>query len=448
MAELSYEDGRIWFQDKKFVPHRLLLPYGMTDVTDPNGALNAVREPDSASRRSTVVVDILRGEPGLPGFSLETRLKRTKNYLLGLRKKGINVQAHLGQCGRPDKYNASDIGLQWENVLRGDMTIDRLAILQGDNAPVGVSVPFNAQVGPLPVDFKVELLSARSIGEIEAISDMAFIKEVCDDISVQYDAGDNGYVVTNAASGSPIAEADIWYTDDAGESWKRVTSDAMPFGSGEDISSVVVIGEKNDHRVIISRGTADDSNPAEIAYADVTTMGEATWVYVNVGSVDGQFINHMFWMDWSRLFAVTNDGYVYLSKDGGATWTAKLTTAAVNLTEVGALRDGTVWVVGASNTVYLSESFGDAWTSKTGPSAGAGDSNDTVYVSPDGTVFIGNDAGELYGSYDDAKTWTALSLQGVTPTAIKRVRGTDDSNVWVALNLADGSGREIGRAHV
>ena len=98
MTELSFKDGRIWFQNKKFQPYTLLLPYGMTDVTDPTGTLNAVREPAAGKRRDSVVVDILRSEPGLPGFTIETRLKRTKNYLLGLQNRGTNFQAHLGHC--------------------------------------------------------------------------------------------------------------------------------------------------------------------------------------------------------------------------------------------------------------------------------------------------------------------------------------------------------------
>jgi len=443
MAEYSYRDGRVWMQDKKFKPYRLLLPYGMSDISDPSGSLNAVRESDAGKRRATVVVDILRGEPGLPGFSVATRLKKTRNYMLGLRTKGVNFQAHLGHCGRADNYYASEIGLGWEYVLRGDLTIDQLSQLQGDDSIIGVSVPFNAQVGPTPLDFEVEFLSARTIGEIEAIADMAFIVDACDDISIQYDPGDNGYAVTSAASGSPLAEADVWYTTDAGESWVRVASDAFPFGAGEDISSVVVLGDKNDHRVIIARGTADGSNPAEIAYADVTSMGTATWVYANVGSVNGQFINYIYWLDWNHVFAVTNDGYMYRSSDGGASWTAKLTTGVVNLTEVVALPDGTVWIVGASNTVYFSESFGDSWTVKTGPSDGAGDSNDTVCITPDGTVFIGNDAGELYGSFDDAVSWTALSLQGVVPTAVKRIRAYDDSNIWVIANVTGPIGKVL-----
>ena len=127
MSSYSYQDGRIWVQEKKFEPYQLLLPYGMTDITDPVGSLNPVREPDPARRRSTVITDILRGEPGLPGFNLETRLYKTLNYMLRLKKKKPNMQVHLGACGRPDTYNASEIGLGWNTVHRGDLSIDRVA---------------------------------------------------------------------------------------------------------------------------------------------------------------------------------------------------------------------------------------------------------------------------------------------------------------------------------
>lgn len=446
MTELSFDDGRIWFQNKKFQPYQLLLPYGMTDVTDPAGTLNAVREPSAGKRRETVVVDILRSEPGLPGFSIETRLKKTKNYLLGLKNRGTNFQAHLGHCGRPDRYTASQIGFGWNQVLRGDLSIDRLAQIQGDNSPIAVTVPMMAQTGPTPIDFEVEFLSARSIGEIEQANDIVFIRDACDDMSVQYDPGDIGYLVTAASAGSPTAEADVWYTVDAGESWARVTTDAFPFAGGEDISCVVLAGEKNDHRVIISRGTADAGNPAEIAYADVSTMGTVSWTYVNVGSVNGQYINYMFWLDWNHLFAVTNDGYVYRSADGGASWTAKLTTGVVNLTDVAALADGTVWVSGNTGTVYLSQDFGDSWTVKTLVDSDGDTVTDnvmTVAVSPDGTVFVGTAAGDVYGSYDDAASWTTLSAQGVTATNIPRIRAADDDHIWLLADVSGSGSRAL-----
>lgn len=437
----SYKDGRVWVQNGKFQPYKLLLCYGMTDIRDPRGALAPVREPSAARRREDVVVDVLRGTPDLPGFSLETRMKQTLNYMLGMNC-AVNVQAHLGRCDRADNYYASSVGLIFDQAYRGDLGIDRLAMIEGDDTPISVTVPFSAKQGPTLVDFKVCFLSARTIAETEAVTDMAFLSYECfEDCQSQESAGENGYLVTEAMAGSPTNIADVWYTEDSGETWNMVSE--MPFAGGEDISCVVAAGLKNNHRVIVARGTADAGNPAEIAYADVTDMGTVSWVYVDVGSVNGQYINYMFWVNWMSLFAVTNDGYIYKSDDGGASWTAVYTAGAVAFNDVTALADGTVWVVGDSNTVLMSEDNGETWTVITGPVAGAGHSNTTVHVTPDGTVFIGNDAGDTYGSYDDGTEWTALSMQGVTPTQVDRIRGYDNNLLWAVVTIADGSSRVL-----
>lgn len=437
----SYRDGRIWVQGKKFEPYTLLLPYGMTDITDPVGSLNPVREPDPGIRRQTVVTDILRGEPGLPGFTIECRFRKTLNYMLRLKNKTTNWQVHMGACDRADNYSASEVGLGWDFVRRGDLGIDRIAQIQGDDAPIAKSTPFVAEIGPTPIDFELEFLSAQTIAETDDITDAAFIVDDCDDISTQHDPGDNGYLVSAPLTGSPVNVANVWFTVNGGTDWSECSE--RPFAAGATISSVVLIGEKYDHRVILSNGTTDGGAAAQIAYADVTAMGTTAWVTVTVGAVTGQYITHLFVRDWGHIYAVTDDGYVYRSNDGGASWSAKLSLGTVQFNESSWLANGIGWVVGAANSIYLTKDFGETWSAVTGPTDGAGDELLTVHVTPDGTVFIGNDAGEMYGSFNEGTEWTTLSAQGVTPASLKRIRGHGNSDLWIALNLADDTGRVL-----
>lgn len=432
----NVKDGRIWFQKKRFEPYKLLLPYGMTSIVDPAGAINPVREPSPSTRGVSVVVDVIRGEPGLPGFQLETRLYKTFNYMLGLRKRMTNFQAHLGACDRPDKYHGSQIGLVWERVHRGDANIDRVNIVQGDNAPIAMTSPFMAELGPLPIDFLAKFVSARPIPEPQAITDIAMLLDECgDDDLVQFEPGDNGYLATEAGA-TVYAIANVWYTTNAWNTAAQTSTN--PFTTGEDISAVLVSGIKEDHRVMVFRGTADLANPAEMAYADVSEMGTTSWVYSNIGSVAGQYIVSAFFLDWTHVYATTNNGYVYMSENGGASWTLKYSSGVVSFNDIAALRDGTVMVVGATNVIRLSEDFGDNWTSVTGPTDGAGDNLLAVDITPDGTIFIGNAAGELYGTADEGDTWHTLELEGITPTSVKRIRHYGNSNIWVVAGTGDG----------
>lgn len=441
MTTYSYGDGRIWIQRKKFETFELLLPYGMTGITDPVGALTPVREPSASTRRRSVIVDILRGEPGLPEFQIETRLMKTLNLMFALKDCAVNFQCHLGACGRPDNYLASNMALHWQTAFRGDLAIDRLAKIEGDDAPDAVAVPWSAMLGPVLIDFEAEFLSQRTIAETEAILDMAFLESECfEDCKAQEDAGENGYAVTGVLAGSPTNVANVWYTVDKGESWAETS--ARPFIAGMDISSVVLLGTVNNHRIVVANGTTQAGAPAQIAYADVTEMGTTGWVTVNVGSHNGEYINKLLWLDYQHLYAVTDHGYVYLSDDGGATWSAVLTTAVNDLNDISGIpygeNSGVVWTVGDSNTIFMSADFGSTWTAVAGPAGGVGDNCTAVEVTPDGTVFVGNDAGELYGTYNDGDDWETLGVQGVTPTAVTSMCAWGDYQIWLAVDTASG----------
>ena len=431
----SYKDGRVWIQLKKFEAYKLLLPYGLTNVTDPAGSLTAVREPSSEHRRQTVVKDILRGEPGLPEFQVETRLNRTLNYMLGLGKRIVNVQCHMGDCDRPDNFYASSTGLLWDRARRGDLAIDRVALIEGDDSPDAISVPFSAERGPALLDYDVAFLSARTISHGQDVRGFAFLgEELFQDCQTQEDAGENGYVVFSAAS---AADAAVFYTDDFGDTWSSAS--AEPFDNDEDISDVVVIGRKTDHRIIVSRGTADSSHPAEIAYADVTTLGTVSWVTVDVGSVNGQYINKLYMRDYMHVYAITNDGYIYRSSNGGASWSLIDSSAGVALYNVAACvgdYDGMLVVVGANNTMLRSMDWGDTWTVETAPSTG--NVLKALTITPDGTIYVGDDAGNLYGSYDFAVSWHSLELQGITATSVNGVAHYGDSIIWVIANTSGG----------
>jgi photosystem II stability/assembly factor-like uncharacterized protein len=430
----KYKDGRVWMQRRKFEPYTLLLPYGMTGVTDPVGNLNAIREPSSEKRGASVIADIIRGEPGLPQFQLETRLQKTLNYLFGLKECAVQMQCHLGHCDRPDNYYAAAMVMHWERSYRGDLSLDRLSIIEGDNAADQVQVPFVSEVGPLLLDMGVEFLSARTILETETVTGMYFLGSEClEDCRSQEDAGENGYLSTTALAGSVTNVANVWYTNDGGETW--ILTSTNPFAAAMDISDVVAIGTKASHRVIVANGTTRVADPAQIAYADVTASGTTTWVTVNVGSTNGQFITKLFFLDWMHVYALTNDGDIFMSVDGGASWTAVYTAGTVDLLDIGGTRNGVLWAVGESDQILKSLDFGASWDLITAPAA----SNYTsVCVTPDGTVIVGNDDGGLYGTYDDGATWITLSLQGIVATNVDKIRSYGDSVIWAAATTASG----------
>lgn len=437
----KYKDGRVWAQKNKFDAYSLLLPYGMTNVTDPHGTLSAIREPSVSKRGESVVIDVVRAEPGLPDFQLETRLNRTLNYLFGL-DCAINVQCHMGACDRPDNYLASQIGLHWDRAYAGDIGIDRTTIIEGDDAPDAVTVPMVAEIGPVLIDFGVEFLSARTISEDQLITGIAFLESEClEGCQTQKAAGEVGYLSTEADSG---VAAVVHYTTDKGDSWAACSAD--PFGNDEHISSIAVLGISNNHRVLVARGSTDGSNPAEIAYSIVTVPGTTTWVTVDVGSVNGDYITKLLVLSYGRVYAVTNDGYIYISKNGGGTWTL-LRSGSAGLRDIRGVNygknAGKLVAVGDAGTILLSKDYGENWTVITAPTGLYADSLTCCELTPDGTFYIGDSAGEMYGTFDDGDNWQAMSLSGITPTDINDIRAWGDSIIWVAANIAGPLGRVL-----
>jgi len=435
-STLKYGDGRVWIQPKKFEPYLLLLPYGLTGVTEPTGNMNAVREPSASRRGESEVVDIIRSEPALPAFQLETRFKRTLNYLNGLQRRAINVQGHLGLCDRPDNYYASSVVLHWERARRGDLQMDRLSKIEGDDAPVAMTAPFMAEVGPVLLDMDAAFLSARTIAETEDGTAIAFLEEeLFEDCRSQEDAGENGYLVTKALTGSPTNVANVWYTEDHGETWAQTSTN--PFAAAMDIVDILAIGTKTNHRVIVANGTTQAAAPAQIAYADVSDMGTTSWITVDVGDVDGEYITDLLFVDWMHVYAATDGGRIYRSQDGGASWTAVYTAGAVDINKMAGLGDGTIWAVGNSNLVVMSNDGGVSWNTVAGPATIAEDLL-SVAVTPDGTIFIGVSDGSVYGSFNDGVEYSLLPVQGVAATAVNDIVVWGDSSIWLAVSTASG----------
>lgn len=424
MSDFNYKDGRIWMRHGKFQPYKLLLPYGMSDLVDPTGSANPIREPSADNRRETVVTDITRSEPGLITFNLQTRLRATLNYMLGFRTQRPDFQAHLGFCGRPDNFLSSEAAIHFPRCIRGDMNIDRVAIIQGDDSPVNIAVPWSSENMNF-IDFAAKFLSARTISESENLNFATFI---LDDCGEGFDPGDYGYV----GGVFSLYGAIVWRTTDKGNTFSNVGSYA--FGATESISDGVVIGEPYRHRLIVARGTADGSNPAEVAYADVDDTQTVTFVNVNVGSVDGQYITKLCAVNMGNIYATTNDGQIYKSVNGGVAWTSVKAATSNALNSIKALRDGTVLAVGANNGVFLSLDSGSTWTALSGITG----TFTSCEVTPDGTLFVGNSAGELYGSADNGVSWTTLSAQGVTATSITAIESHGSEMIWIAVDTADG----------
>jgi photosystem II stability/assembly factor-like uncharacterized protein len=438
---IQVREGRIYAQLEELMTYDLAQCSGLSDWNKPRGAITPIREQSVNEVGKEDVVGVQRGSADMAAFTIQSRLREIQNWLISIDCEG-NYQALFKDCGDPGNYYGFKLGMGWVRASPGDLTGEPLAIIEGDNVPIGLSNPFSAIWGPYLIDFRIKFLSQRTMAETGTIQDLVFFDQEClEKCLFRARRGQYGYAVATAQAGSPTDDAHVWFTEDDADRWHLVST--QPFAAAEDISCVVKAGTVTDHRVVVSRGSTDAGNPAEVAYADVTVIGQTTWVHVDVGVTVGEYINYMSWPNFRNLFAVTNLGRVYRSRDGGASWAVIYNhTTPVVLRDVSATKRGILWICGDGDLMLYSDDYGETVGVVTGPNDGIGNLY-TVNVSPDKKVITGGTRGWASASVDEGVNWANQAMQGITATLVRRIRNFETHWFWAIVDLADGSSRVL-----
>jgi photosystem II stability/assembly factor-like uncharacterized protein len=204
-----------------------------------------------------------------------------------------------------------------------------------------------------------------------------------------------GFLAGDTLTGSPSGTVDVYYTTNYGQTWAATSTD--PFAASEIVSSLAVFAVgANTRRVIALRGTTDGANPAEIGYSD---DDGTTWTNVNVGSTVGQFgqtPGSLFALDQRNIWAVAGNGYVYISEDGGVTWSTQdagvAMTSQINAIHFADQRSG--FAVGNSDDVIRSIDGGVSWGAVT--DVGSGGNLRCVFTIDAQRAWVGTSNGRLY----------------------------------------------------
>jgi hypothetical protein len=131
-------------------------------------------------------------------------------------------------------------------------------------------------------------------------------------------------------------------------------------------------------------------------------MGSNYWVSITSSS------------DGTKLAAVVEDGYIYTSTDGGATWTEQTSAGKRYWSSIASSSDGTKLAAAPCDTkiadhfergayIYTSIDGGATWTEQTGAGKYCWGS---ITSSSDGTRLAATDGDYIYTSTDGGVTWT------------------------------------------
>ena len=436
---IKVRDGRIFAQLSELEPYDLVQCGGLSDWNRPRGSITPIREQSPHRVGEEIVVDYGRASADMATFTVRSRLKEIQNFMFELNCQS-NWQVNFKDCGDPTDYYGFKIGIAWQRCPPGDMTGEALSVIEGEEVPIHMDNPFSAIYGPYLVDFDVKFLSRRTLAETGIVQDITMFDEEClEDCQFAARKGEYGYLVSTAQAGSPGDDANVWFSIDDGDNWALTSTN--PFAVAEDISAIVKLGTVNNHRIVVARGSTDAANPAEIAYSDVTVIGQTDWVNVDVGAVNGEYINMLSWPVFNRMFAVTDQGNIYKSTDGGATWENVYDdTTNRDLHDVSFNRTGNGWAVGDGDLVLHTTDWGNTWNAVDGP-------NDGLYnvmtcdVDMEDKLIVGDSNGGMFGTVNEGYAWVATPPQGINATNIVRVRSWHYWK-WAVADIAPLSGME------
>lgn len=226
--------------------------------------------------------------------------------------------------------------------------------------------------------------------------------------------GNEGVAVLDADGINP---ASVFYTLDGGKTWSSVLS---PFSATQNIMSVIVFSvNKNTIRWLIAKEN-DAATSIEIAYSDNLGL---TWRTIEVSADIGGAIDSgaLFALSKQYIWLGINDGRIFFSDDGGATWEEQTTPIAEDIHAVHFCDTNNGFAVAENGQIIKTDNGGESWERVT-DIIGTPTVN-CVYCWSEHRAVVGTENGYIYMTFDGGNTWeTKKTVDG----AITDVSFSDD----------------------
>lgn len=407
MAFITNAEGNAFVQVKSNEPFDWLTQVGVGDVEIPSGDLTPHFKPDPLHSGQFKIEDHISGTPGSGTFTLTEPLVSIYNWLL--EKKGrFNTKLNFvtrGVRSLPDNYEVSMLMLGCRFGGRRATAPVIANPQETAEARVQGSADVNYAAFQMLYPIAMQAISLTSTVPGTDIAWMPEEEETPTDLAI----GKAKFGIYATDPTDPY-DSEVYTTEDGEGSFAVVTD---PFSTGAATSRVMILSQLQSprYKLLAFRGESYSNAPAECA---VSEDGGTTWTNNTISSVNNQHVNDAAFMN-AVLFAVGTAGNIWKSKSFGDTWEdAATASSGENLNGIAfheVANKG--YAVGDSNEFLYTTDGGATWTEATGPDTAA--NLLTVAVNNMGHVFIGTNAGEIYVSYDAARstpTWTSIKNHG------------------------------------
>lgn len=160
--------------------------------------------------------------------------------------------------------------------------------------------------------------------------------------SVRFSSKKKGWVVGSISKGDRVVDSILLYTDNAGDSWRRLKAP-----SRTELIHIDFVSDKRGW-IVGEGGTI------------LNTVDEGeTWTRQVSGTK--ATIYHVDFRDDKKGWAVGERGTILRTTDGGQNWSTVITPVKVTILSVQFLNDDDGWAVGRSGTILRSEDQGRTW---------------------------------------------------------------------------------------
>lgn len=381
------------------------------------------------------VVDIVEGQPDLPGLTVEALLERGRSTLLALARKRCeaDVQLHIGACKDPTDFEKG-----WEviRVLEGAKptnygTDDQMALSPDQDAVPLENSTFTGRdyYEILPIVPAQRAASAIT----DAVVDVVIVdKKSCGECGIESDGCQVGFAIIGPTAGSPGLPSEVIYTQDgwatAGETFIGSLS------TSEEPNAAAGVGT---YLVVVS------NDSGSLHYAPVADIlnGVETWTEVSTGFNASGDPNAIFSLGRTRTWIVGDGGYIYFSDDitaGVSTQTAGDVTVE-NLAAIHGLNKDNLVAVGANNAVLATQNGGVTWSAITGPANGV--ALTSVWMRTASEWFVGAANGRLYYTRDSGQTWVEKAFSGAGAGSVTDISFSTPTVGYMSHNTASPAGR-------
>lgn len=393
---------------------------------------------DPTTYGKTTVMDEIIPVPELPTAELMGRyMLDTASKLLRLAKQGCpaDVQVHFGKCENPMDFNEGfKKALMLETARMTSWSSDELGSLE-EGTVINETAPITArelyEVLPLSLAEKADDVVVNAVRDVVICDTIG-----CGDCDNESDGCQIAYALADASAGSPGTAGDVIWSIDGGENW--ASDEINSLDAAEAPSALACLGK---YVVVVS------NDSGSLHYKEKATINAGTaggWNEVTTGFVAGGEPNDI-WSVGTLAFIVGDGGYVYTCTDPTLGVTAVDTGDATteNLQAVHAISEERAVAVGANDSVVFTT---NRITWQTGDATGGGGTNQSVWMHDKDVWSVGDNAGNLYYTLDQADNWTAKGLPGA-PSSIQDIAYSTKSVGYITGINTAGTGGWMARTY-